>query len=285
MIPLLILCWLGFAAGTWALIVGRTPTLAEDLSALGAAVRPTGWHGLVETVGDATARLWARMGRASGDLEADLAVRGKTSGTFYGERVAGGVLLLVWVPVMRILGVHIPLAPAWSLALAGIGFFLPARLVKAKAAAGRQELRDGVAEVAVLMSLAVSAGVGIDAAFRSAAAGAPGRFATEVARARNAHPRDSLAKAIEEVAERLGLPEAASLAGAIGATEHGAAVGDALEELAWTMVEERRTEAIEAGVQARIRMLLVATGLMVPGYAALLILPAIRLALAGLRGG
>jgi len=182
--------------------------------------------------------------------------------------------------VMRILAVHIPLAPVWSLALGAVGFFLPARLVKAKAAAGRQELSDGVAEVAVLMSLAVSAGAGIDAAFRAALSGAPGRFASEVARARNAHPRDSLAKAIEDVAERLGLPEAASLAGAIGATEHGAAVGDALEELAWTMVEERRTEAIEAGVQARIRMLLVATGLMVPGYAALLIFPAIRLALA-----
>jgi hypothetical protein len=62
-------------------------------------------------------------------------------------------------------------------------------------------------------------------------------------------------------------------------------VGDALEELAWTMVEERRTEAIEAGVQARIRMLLVASGLIVPGYAALLVLPALRLALVGLRGG
>ena len=62
-------------------------------------------------------------------------------------------------------------------------------------------------------------------------------------------------------------------------------MSDALEELAWSLVEERRTEAIEAGVQARIRMLLVATGLMVPGYAALLILPATRLALAGLRGG
>jgi Flp pilus assembly protein TadB len=263
--------------------VGRTPSLAEDLSALGGVVRPAGWRGLVEKVGDATARLWARMGRASGGLEADLAVRGKTSGTFYGERVAGGVLLLLWVPVMRILGVHIPLAPVWSLVLGAVGFFLPARLVKARAAAGHQELSDGVAEVAVLMSLAVSAGVGVDAAFRAALSGAPGRFATEVARARNAHPRDSLAKAIGDVAERLGLPEAASLAGAIGATEHGAAVGDALEELAWTMVEERRTEAIEAGVQAR--MLLVATGLMVPGYAALLIFPAIRLALAGLRGG
>src|SRR5207302_1418730 len=146
----------------------RTTTLAEDLSALGAPVRPTGWHGLVEKVGDATARLWARMGRASDDLQADLAVRGKTSGTFYGERVAGGVLLLLWVPVMRILGVHIPLAPVWSLVLGAVGFFLPARLVKAKAAAGRQELSDGVAEVAVLMSLAVSAGSGIDAAFRAA---------------------------------------------------------------------------------------------------------------------
>jgi hypothetical protein len=141
-------------------------------------VRPAGWRGLVEKVGDATARLWARMGRASGGLEADLAVRGKTSGTFYGERVAGGVLLLLWVPVMRILGVHIPLAPVWSLVLGAVGFFLPARLVKARAAAGHQELSDGVAEVAVLMSLAVSAGVGVDAAFRAALSGAPGRFAT-----------------------------------------------------------------------------------------------------------
>ena len=48
MIALLILCWLGFAAGTWVLLVGRTPTLAEDLSTLGGAVRPTGWHALVE---------------------------------------------------------------------------------------------------------------------------------------------------------------------------------------------------------------------------------------------
>ena len=44
MIPLLILCWLGFAAGTWVLLVGRTPTLAEDLSTLGGAVRPTEHH-------------------------------------------------------------------------------------------------------------------------------------------------------------------------------------------------------------------------------------------------
>jgi Flp pilus assembly protein TadB len=284
-IPVLVVCWLGFAVGTWVLLVGPTQSLAEELSALGGAARPAGWRGLVEGVGERTARLWARMGRASAVLEADLAVRGKTAGTFYGERIAGGLLLLLWVPVMRVLGVHIPLAPVWSLALGAVGFFLPARLVKSKAAEGRQELSDGVAEMAVLMSLAVSAGVGIDAAFRSAVAGAPGRFAEEVARARNAHPRDSLAKAIEDVAERLGLPEAASLAGAVGSTEHGTAVGDALEELAWTMVEERRTEAIEAGVQARIRMLLVASGLIVPGYAALFVLPALRLALAGLRGG
>ncbi|HEX9531045.1 MAG TPA: hypothetical protein VF954_07895, partial [Acidimicrobiales bacterium] len=83
MIVLLVACWLGFAAGTWVLIVGRTPSLAEDL-AVGGAVQPAGWRGLVEGVGNRMARLLARMGRASAVLEADLAVRGKTAGAFYG---------------------------------------------------------------------------------------------------------------------------------------------------------------------------------------------------------
>jgi tight adherence protein C len=223
--------------------------------------------------------LRARTGLTSQAREADLAVLGKSIATFYGEKVAGGLCLLLWIPALRLLGVFVPLAAPWSVALGAAGFFVPNWVLASKAKAARQELRDGVAEMAVLMSLAVSAGAGIDAAFRSALEVGGGRFADEIRRARTAHLRDSVAQVIDGVAEALGVVEAASLASAIGATAHGAAVGDALDELAWAMVDDRRIEAIETGVRAGTRMVMLTAGLMVPGYVALLVFPGVRLAL------
>ena len=287
MIVLLVVCWLAFSTGVWILLVGRrVPSVAEELSLLGGSLRPTGWKGLVEDVGDRTARLWARAGRRSEIVEADLAVLGKTPGQYYGEKVTGGVILLVWIPVMRLIGIHFSLTTAapWSLALGAAGFFVPNLVAPSKAKAARQELRDGVAELAVLMSLAVSAGAGIDSAFRGAVQASPGRFARELVAARNALPRETVRRVIDDVADRLGVPEAASLASAIGGTEHGAAVGDALDELAWAMVETRRIEATQAGVRARTRGVVLATGLMVPGYMVLVAFPPVRLALKALTG-
>ena len=176
-------------------------------------------------------------------------------------------------------GVFVSLAAPWSIALGAAGFFVPNWVLASKAKAARRELRDGVAEMAVLMALAVSAGAGVDAAFRSALEVGGGRFADEVRRARTARPRDGVTQVIDGVAEHLGVPEAATLASAIGATAHGAAVGDALDELAWTMVDDRRIEAMEAGVRAGTRMVMLTAGLMVPGYVALLAFPGVRLAL------
>lgn len=285
-IVVLVACWIAFSAGTWVLLVGRRPSGAGNVSVLGpgAAASPSAWHEFIEAIGTRIARLWARAGQHSDTLEADLAVLRKTPGQFYGERVAGAVIAAAWVPGVRLLGVHIPFAAPWSIGLGVAAFFVPSAVVKTKAEEGRRELRDGVAEVAVLMSLAVSSGAGVDAALRSAIEAAPGRFADELAQARYERPRGSVRAVIDDVADRLGLPEAATFASAVGATELGAAVGDALDELAWAMVEERRIQAKEVGVKAGTRMVVLGTGLMVPGYMLLIALPAVRLALTALKG-
>lgn len=287
MIVLVIACVLAFATGVWMLLVGpRTGSLADNLAGLSGVAPPAGWQALVLAVGERADRLRARLGHRSEALDTDLAVVGTTPAQYYGEKVAGAVVLLAWIPAMRLVGVRFSFAAAvpWSLALSAAGFFAPNLTVPARAKTARRELQDGVAEVAVLMSLAVSAGAGIDAAFRGALSASPGRFAQELARARNANPRESVRRAIDEVGERLGVPEAASLASAIGGSEYGSAVGDALDDLAWSLVETRRIEATQAGVRARTRTAVLATGLMVPGFLILVAFPPARLALKALTG-
>jgi tight adherence protein C len=284
-IAVVVVCWLAFSVGTWMLLVKRpTPSVAEELVLLGGG-QPNGQRPL-ERIGGLTARLWARAGRHSETLAADLAVLGTTEAQYYGEKVAGGLVLLVWLPAMKAIGVHFSLAAVapWSVAFGLVGFFAPDFALKSKAKAARQELRDGVAELAVLMALAVAAGVGIDAAFRGALTTSPGRFAEELVAARNRLPRESVRRVIDDVADHLGLPEAANLASAIGGSDFGAAVGDALDELAWSMVETRRSEASEAGVRARVRGIVVATGVMVPGFLILAAFPPLRLVLKTLSG-
>lgn len=284
MILLLLACWVAFAVGTWKLLVAA-PTASPAQDALGGPLPPPGWRGAVRMVGERAERLKVQIVGRSKDLESDLAVLGETPATFYGEKVAGAVIGLVWLPLMGLAGVHVPLVAPLSVALGLAAYFLPNVVLASKATLGRQELQDGVAELAVLMSLAVAGGAGVDGAFASAVALTPGRFSKEVAEARAAHPRDPLRAAVDEVGERFGIPEAMALGTALGATEFGTAISDALDELAWSMVEERRSQAIASGTQARTRMAMLGAGLLVPGYAALLILPGMRLALQALRGG
>jgi hypothetical protein len=284
MILLLLVCWVAFAVGAWRLLV-VSPVPPDDVAAVGRPARRPGWRDVIEAVGERAAQVSARLGKHSKDGESDLAVLGETMATFYGEKVAGAVLGLLWIPVMRLVGVQVPLTVPASIFLALAAYFLPNIVLASKARTARQELRDGVAELAVLMSLAVSGGAGIDSAFASALAVARGRFSREVAEARVARPRETLSSSVDQVGERFGLPEATALGSALAATEFGTAVGDALDELAWSLVEDRRAESIAFGAQARTRMAMVGAGLMVPGYAALLILPGLRLALQALHGG
>jgi tight adherence protein C len=277
-IAVLVVCWVAVAFATHKLIVVR-PAAADELGRLTGEEAPSSWKRTVQAAGIAAARLRARMGAVSSSQESDLAVLGDTVATFYGEKVVAALTLLAWVPAVILLGGHVPLAVAWTLVLGALGWFVPNVVVRAKAREARRELRNGVAEFALALSLAVAGGAGVDAAFRGSIDSCSGRFAREMGTARNLRPRISVRQVIDEVADRLGLLEASMLATAISATEHGAAVGDALDDLAWAMVEDRRIESMEAMVRASTKMVFITSALMVPGYLILVAFPGLRLAL------
>lgn len=281
MIAVLLVCWLAVAIASHRLIMAR-PARTELDELTGGPV-PSAWQRTINSAGGAVASVRRRAGVLSPRHEADLAVLGDSVVGFYGEKVVAAVALLAWVPAVSLLGgPRLPLA--WSLLGGLLGWFTPNAVMRSKVAQARQELRNGVAEVALALSLAVAGGAGIDAAFRGALESSSGRFAAELKTARHSRPRASARQVIESVAERLDLIEASNLASTLGGSDHGAAVGEALDELAWSMVEDRRIEAGEARSQATVKVEVIISALMVPGYFVLIGFPALRLALAALAG-
>lgn len=280
MIAGLVICWVAVAVASRKLLVAR-PGPVDELATLagGGASSSTTWRRSVRRAGEAVAGLRRRAGFVSAKHEADLAVLGDTTVTFYGEKALATAVLLAWVPVMRLVGVSIPFPVIWTLLFGVVGWFTPNAVVAAKAREARQELRNGVAEFALVLSLAVAGGAGLDAAFRGTIESCSGRFADELGKARNQHPRESVRQVIDRVADRLGLVEASTLSTSLSATDYGGAVGETLSELAWGMVQERRIEAMEAVVRAAIKMVVATSALMVPGYLVLVAFPGLRLAL------
>ena len=279
MIAGLVICWAVAAFASRKLIVTR-PGPVDELAALGgSAASTTTWRRSVRRAGEAVAAVRRRIGFVSARHEADLAVLGDTTVTFYGEKVLATAVLLAWVPVMRLVGLRIPFPVIWTLLFGVVGWFAPNAVVASKAAEARRDLRNGVAECALVLSLAIAGGAGLDAAFRGTIDCCTGRFAEELGEARRQHPRDSVRQVIDRVADRLGLLEASTLSTSLSATDYGGSVGETLSDLAWGMVQERRIEAMEAEVKAAIKTVVVTSALMVPGYLVLVAFPGLRLAL------
>jgi tight adherence protein C len=275
----LVICWVVVAVASRKLLFARPGPVDELVALGGGASSSTTWRRSVHRAGAGVAALRRRAGFVSATHEADLAVLGDTTVTFYGEKALATAVLLAWVPVMSLVGVRIPFPVIWTLLFGVVGWFTPNAVVASKAREARRELRNGVAEFALVLSLAVAGGAGLDAAFRGTIESCSGRFADELGKARNQHPRESVRQVIDRVADRLGLVEASTLSTSLSATDYGGAVGETLSELAWGMVQERRIEAMEAVVRAAIKMVVATSALMVPGYLVLVAFPGLRLAL------
>lgn len=280
MIAGLVICWVVVLVASHKLIVAR-PGPVDELVALGAGAASTSttWQRSVRRAGEAMAGLRRRAGWVSAKHEADLAVLGDTTVTFYGQKALGAAVLLAWVPIMRLVGLRIPFPVIWTLLLGLVGWFIPNADVAFRAREARRELRNGVAEFALVLSLAVAGGAGLDAAFRGTIESCSGRFAEELSKARNQHQRESVRQVIDRVADGFGLLEASTLSTSLSASDYGGSVGETLSELAWGMVQERRIEAMEAVVKAAIKMVVATSALMVPGYLVLVAFPGLRLAL------
>jgi len=234
---------------------------------------------VLERAGKGAARFLGRLGLDLRETEERLRAAGDRAGLplFLGQKLAGSLIGFAFLPVAASFGVAPP-TPVWVwVAAAAGGFALPDAMLKTRAEARRRRMREDLVHLAELLTLAVSAGLGMEGALEQAASAGNGPLFDHLrrllleARMRGEQSSEALAKLPAEA----GLPEAENLTEAVrAAASQGAPVIQALRAQGRTLRERRRLELVEAGERAQVRMLLPIGLLILPAFFVLLLYPA-----------
>jgi Flp pilus assembly protein TadB len=169
--------------------------------------------------------------RLTRPVAADLRIVGLTADEHLAHRVSVAAVALLWAPATAALitaaGLTVPATlSVWiSVALAPVGFFIPAVELRARAARQRRSFRHALSSFLDLVSVALAGGKGVEGALTEAAATGDGwafrelRAALTDARLHGDAPWDGLARlgAELDVPELGELAASAALAGAEGA--------------------------------------------------------------------
>jgi len=236
---------------------------------------------LLEGTGRSLFGLRLRLGFSGDSVVSRLATAGSpmTAAQFYGQKVAGAVVGFALLPTASGAGLLRWTGSAvWMwIVLAAAGFFSPDLWLHKKAEARRREIAWELGSFLDEVTLAVSAGQGIEQAVQEAALEEPGTLAAEI----RAALRDMrltgrpLWERLEVFGEEIRVPELASAGAAIGAAvRQGAPVVQALRAQAEAVRERRRLELLEAGEKAAVRMLLPVGGLILPAFFIAVLFPA-----------
>jgi tight adherence protein C len=234
---------------------------------------------VLERTGEGIARVLGRLGLDLRETEERLRAAGDRSGLalFEGQKLAGALIGFSFLPVAESFGLA-PITPVWLWLAAGAGgFFLPEAMLKRRAEGRRRRMRQDLVHFAELVSLAVSAGLGVEGAVDQAAASGEGPLFDELRRLlREARLRGESAPAtMSRLPAEVGLGDAESLAVAIGAAaDHGTAITQALRAQARALRERRRLELVEASERAQVRMLLPVGLLILPAFFVVVLYPA-----------
>jgi tight adherence protein C len=226
-------------------------------------------------------RLAELLGIPTGRLARRLRLAGEPGGPalHVGQKVFGALLGLALLPVLNQLHIT-PLGrwPAWLWLGAGAaGFLTPDVELARKTARRRRELLVGLGAASEFLTLAVSAGCGLEQALAEAATAGNGPFFTELSR------RLSLARlhghqgvgAITTMAQEIDLPELAALAGALQAgARQGTPVLQTLRAQAHAARERRRLALLEAGERAQVTMIVPVATLIFPAFFLVILWPA-----------
>lgn len=234
---------------------------------------------LLERAGAAVFRLLGRLGldlRATDDRLRAAGDRGGLA-LFEGQKLAGALVGFSFLPAAESFGLA-PVTPVWLwLAAAAGGFLLPDAMLKRRAEARRRRMREDLVHFAELVSLAVSAGLGVEGALDQAAFSGEGPLFEELrallreGRLRGASASATMARLPAEV----GFVDAEPLAAAIqAAADHGTAVTQALRAQARALRDRRRLELVEAAERAQVRMLLPVGLLILPAFFVVVLYPA-----------
>jgi tight adherence protein C len=234
---------------------------------------------VLERTGEGIARVLGRLGLDLRATEERLRAAGDRGGLalFEAQKLAGALIGFSFLPAAESFGLG-PVTPVWLwLAAAAGGFFLPEAILKRRAESRRRRMREDLVHFAELMSLAVSAGLGIEGAVDQAAGSGEGPLFDELRRLlREGRLRGESASAtISRVPAEVGLADAESLAAAIGAAaDHGTAITQALRAQARALRDRRRLELVEAAERAQVRMLLPVGLLILPAFFVVVLYPA-----------
>lgn len=234
---------------------------------------------LLERAGVWGARLFGSLGIDLRVTDARLRAAGDRGGLglFMGEKLAGGLIGLAFLPLAESFGLA-PRTPAWFwLVAAAAGFVLPDAMLRSRAEARRRRMREELVHLVELLSLSVSAGLGMEGALEQATAAGEGPLFDEVRRlAREARLRGEPAShALVTLPEEVGMPEAESLATAVrSAAAHGTPITQALRAQAGALRQRKRLSLIESGERAQIRMLLPTGLLILPAFFVVVLYPA-----------
>lgn len=224
----------------------------------------------------------ARLGLSGGDeLERKLRVArpGVEPSQFFGEKVAGALIGLVIFPLMNVLGVH-PFGPwpVWSWAVgAAVGFLGPDWQLDRQLDARRTECLMELPIILDMLTIATSAGLALEQALDQVVRYGAGTVARELQHAR----RDMtlrgqpLIDSLEEMADRVGVPELTSFASQLRAAhEQGIPLTQTLIAQAEALRERKRLRIVEEGGKASVRMLLPVALFIMPVLFVVLLVPA-----------
>lgn len=298
--------WLIWASMPWA---QRRPSLAERFSLLTARGRlehdqmnaPAArlfkssaterlLRPIIEDLGRLIARLMARLGIGTADLERRLALGwpGMDMPHFYGQKVSTGVVLLLFFPLMNVAGIH-PFGtwPIWFW-LGGFiaGFVLPDWMLDGRLQRRRQAVMAELPVMLDVMAIAASAGL------------SPEQTLLETSR----HMRGTLGDGLREVVREAGLgattydeglkhlaqreqvPELVSLADVWQASLHqGLPLSQAMLTLSTAARERMRARLLEEAGKASVKMLFPVAVFIFPIILVVLLYPA-SVELLGLGG-
>ncbi|MGH2703698.1 MAG: type II secretion system F family protein [Actinomycetota bacterium] len=239
-----------------------------------------GFRPALEASGREVRAITSALGLDLAGTEARLRVTGDPGGLtlFLGQKIAAAVVGFAFLTMASsVWGAG--QSPLWlRLAAALFAFFLPDLMLRSRATARREELREGLAHLTDLVALAVSAGLGLDGAIDEALRSSPNRLADETRRyLRQSRLRsEPTSMALVRMGKDLQLADAEPLAAAIASAEaKGVALSEALSAQAKAIRERRRLELIAAAERSQTRMALPIGLLILPAFLSVVLYPSV----------
>ncbi len=184
---------------------------------------------------------------------------GTTAVAFVAQQLLlGAATTLVAVTSLLVVGLAAPQALLVAAVLGLLGFLWPQARLRAEGAARRRRIGSELPQVAWLLAVARSAGLGLDAAVDSVARSSVGPLGQGLLRAQaQVGGGLSLVDALERLAERERVPELTGLVSRLRATDElGLPLVQALEDFATSVQEKAVHQLLEKGEKGSLKALL-----------------------------